>query len=161
MPYTQLRKTLRLVVEDPEVEANVKEGDSAADQDVERERAEDRDMSYTYSGYAPLSCRLVQCVAQKGGVLTPPSTTRIKSGTDDAESELGRAKVRAHPIVGWKGFEEVVAQVPGETLYLDMSIGSGSGSRAIESGAPPFTNAFPVLLMHRQRHPQRPLLAAH
>jgi vacuolar protein sorting-associated protein 33A len=139
LPYVQLRKTLRLVVEDPAAEAHAKETDAPADQDSERERAEDRDMSYTYSGYAPLSCRLVQCVAQKGGVLTPPSTTRVKQGADEGDGELGRAKVRAHPIVGWKGFEDIVAQVPGETVYVDMSHGSGSGSKGGESGTPPFT----------------------
>ncbi|KAF8527685.1 Sec1-like protein [Gautieria morchelliformis] len=117
--YALLRKTLRLVVEDQEAETTAKVADAAADQDLERERAEDRDMSYTYSGYAPLSCRLVQCVAQKGGVLAPPSATRVKQGADDGEAELGRAKVRAHPIAGWKGFEDVVAQVPGESVYMD------------------------------------------
>lgn len=133
-PYSQLRKTLRLVVEDSEAEA--KQAEATADQDPERERAEDRDMSYTYSGYAPLSCRLVQCVAQKGGVLTPPSTTRAKQGADEGDVELGRAKVRAHPIVGWKGFEDVVAQVPGETVYLDAS---HSGTKAVKSGMPLLT----------------------
>ena len=135
LPYTQLRKTLRLVVEDNEAEANAKETDAPGDQDPERERAEDRDMSYTYSGYAPLSCRLVQCVAQKGGVLTPPSTARGKQAVDQGDGELGRAKVRAHPIVGWKGFEDIVAQVPGESVYVDMTHGSGSGTSTVESGA--------------------------
>lgn len=133
LPYAQLRKTLRLVVEDHEAEAKPKEMDTPTDQDPSRERAEDRDMSYTYSGYAPLSCRLVQCVAQKGGVLTPPSTTRGKQGADDGDVELGRAKVQAHPIVGWKGFEDIVAQVPGESVYVDMT--HGSGTAAVEPGA--------------------------
>ncbi|KAF8581753.1 Sec1-like protein [Ramaria rubella] len=143
LPFTQLRKTLRLVVEDQEAETNGKAAASPADPDLDRE--EDRDMSYTYSGYAPLSCRLVQCVAQKGGVIAPPSTPRTKAGNEDAERELGRAKVRAHPIVGWKGFEDVVGQVPGESVYMDMSQGSGSGT--VE------TSAAPVL--------GRPLLGSH
>ena len=127
LPFAQLRKALRLLVEDQDAEPPAA---PTAHQDDERERAEDRDISYTYSGYAPLSCRLVQCVAQKGGVLAPPSAVKASQGGD---GELGRAKVRAHPIVGWKGFEDAVGQVPGASVYM----GGGQGSRtgAGEAGA--------------------------
>lgn len=86
------------------------------------ERAEDRDLSYTYSGYAPLSCRLVQCVTQKGGVLAVPVG---KGGGAAAAGGAEDGRVRAHPVVGWKGFEDVVALLPGETVD---EVGEGEGA---------------------------------
>lgn len=105
-PYTQLRKQLRLVVEDQDYQPNGTDGNPE-----ELERAEDRDISYTYSGYAPLSCRLVQCVAQKGGVLSP-AITKNTEGDD--------IRAHAHPIIGWKGFEDVMSLLPGETVDINL-----------------------------------------
>ena len=42
----------------------------------------------------------------------------------DARSE-GVTKVRAHPIIGWKGFEDVVNSIPGETVDIVRSSGTG------------------------------------
>ena len=81
-----------------------------------REEVEN-DISYVYSGYAPISVRLVQCVAQRGGVLSNPAE-KEKSTTGDASAAASAAKVPAHPIVGWKGFEDVVAAIPGETVDI-------------------------------------------
>jgi len=106
--YTQLRKQLRLVVEESDPVAG------AGEPGGERERVEDLDLSYTYSGYAPLSCRLVQCVAQKEGVLALPVGKSVVGVGNGAGTE--DAKVRAHSIMGWKGFEDVVALLPGETV---------------------------------------------
>lgn len=109
-PYTALRKSLRLLIED-------------ADPLEELEN----DISYVYSGYAPISVRLVQCVAQKGGVISNPAGEKDKKiAGDDARKGKGVAgagagaapKVQAHPIVGWKGFEDVVASTPGETVDI-------------------------------------------
>lgn len=63
------------------------------------------DIAYTYSGYAPLSVRLVQCVAQKASVL---STSVHDPALDENGGGSERAVPRAHPIVGWRGFEDVV-----------------------------------------------------
>ena len=82
----------------------------------------ENDISYVYSGYAPISVRLVQCVAQKGGVLSNPAldksnkTTEGESVDGAADARDGSTKVQAHPIVGWKGFEDVLASIPGETV---------------------------------------------
>lgn len=71
------------------------------------------DISYVYSGYAPMSVRLVQCVAQKGAVL------KVGEGGEAARKGKGVAgKARAHPIVGWKGFEDVLESIPGETIDI-------------------------------------------
>lgn len=105
-PYTTLRKSLRLLIED-------------ADPLEELEN----DISYVYSGYAPISVRLVQCVAQKGGVLSNPAGEKDKKiATEDSNAGKARdaaaPKVQAHPIVGWKGFEDVVGAIPGETVDI-------------------------------------------
>jgi hypothetical protein len=103
-PFASLRKSLRLLIDDID---NVEELEN--------------DISYVYSGYAPISVRLVQCVAQKGGVLSNPALDKADKpegepadGTVDVSS--GTTKVQAHPIVGWKGFEDVLASMPGETV---------------------------------------------
>lgn len=82
--FPTLRKQLRLVVEDAE-------------------DAESEDISSVYSGYAPLSVRLVQCVAQKSAVLLAPAA----AGPSSSAAE--RVRLEANPIVGWKGFEDVLA----------------------------------------------------
>ncbi|KAF4967765.1 hypothetical protein FSARC_4739 [Fusarium sarcochroum] len=86
--YTYLRKQLRLIVDE------VQEDDP-------------NDISYVYSGYAPLSIRLVQCILQKQYLL---SVTKGNSA-----SAAG-----APPGVGtqgWQGFDEAVKHVRGQTFY--------------------------------------------
>ncbi|KAF0642948.1 hypothetical protein FPSE5266_11788 [Fusarium pseudograminearum] len=86
--YTYLRKQLRLIVDE------VQEDDP-------------NDVSYVYSGYAPLSIRLVQCILQKQYLL---SVTKGNSA-----SAAG-----APPGVGtqgWQGFDEAVKHVRGQTFY--------------------------------------------
>ncbi|KAM5359425.1 hypothetical protein ACJZ2D_014479 [Fusarium nematophilum] len=86
--YTYLRKQLRLIVDE------VQEDDP-------------NDISYVYSGYAPLSIRLVQCILQKQYLL---SVTR-----GNAANAAG-----APPGVGtqgWHGFDEAVKHVRGQTFY--------------------------------------------
>lgn len=114
-PYTTLRKSLRLLIEDPDPLEEL-----------------ENDISYVYSGYAPISARLVQCVAQKGGVLSNPAGEKDKKIAGDG-ARAGKAatakdgggvapKVQAHPIVGWKGFEDVVASIPGETADIVQGV---------------------------------------
>ncbi|KAF9469737.1 ATP binding protein [Collybia nuda] len=120
-PFTTLRKSLRLLIDDnPEALDEV-----------------ENDISFVYSGYAPISIRLVQCIAQKGGVLSNPAE-REKVGTEStaanqkgAGSSLG-GRVQAHPIVGWKGFDDVIATIPGETFDI-IQQGAGEGQVLITS----------------------------
>lgn len=42
--------------------------------------------------------------------------TEGESGDSVADVRNGPTKVQAHPIVGWKGFEDVLANIPGETV---------------------------------------------
>ncbi|PCH34073.1 Sec1-like protein [Wolfiporia cocos MD-104 SS10] len=112
-PYTSLRKSLRLLIEDPD-----------AVDDLEN------DVSYVYSGFAPISIRLVQCVAQKGGVLSNPATDKEKKTKENTDGNKGKAssvgKVQAHPIVGWKGFEDVLASIPGGTVDVAQKSPNGT-----------------------------------
>ena len=64
------------------------------------------DISYVYSGYAPLSVRLVQAILQKQHLL---SITRGASAASAANG-VGTA---AH---GWQGFEDALRNVRGETF---------------------------------------------
>jgi len=122
-PYAALRKSLRLLIEDP---------DSVDDLE--------NDISYVYSGYAPISVRLVQCVAQKGGVLSNPATEKERKSKDAADGTKAKGpsvgKVQAHPILGWKGFEDVVTSIPGGTVDIIQKTPDGldaAGSTASSS----------------------------
>ncbi|KAG5919275.1 hypothetical protein E4U42_006568 [Claviceps africana] len=87
--YTYLRKQLRLIVD-------------------EVQEDNPNDIAYVYSGYAPLSVRLVQCVLQKQYM-----TSISKGGTG---TNPGTASAPP-PTQGWHGFDEAVKHVRGRTFY--------------------------------------------
>ncbi|KAG5219625.1 phosphatidylcholine and lysophosphatidylcholine phospholipase [Salix suchowensis] len=98
IPLRSSQKVLRLLIDDnPEALDEV-----------------ENDISFVYSGYAPISVRLVQCIAQKGGVLSNPA----ERDKQDQDGKGKTTKVQAHPIVGWKGFEDVISTIPGETVDI-------------------------------------------
>ncbi|PHH75755.1 hypothetical protein CDD82_4301 [Ophiocordyceps australis] len=80
--YTYLRKQLRLIVDE------VQEDDP-------------NDVAYVYSGYAPLSIRLVQCILQKQYLV---SVTK------------GNGPVVGSGAQGWQGFHEAIKHVRGQTF---------------------------------------------
>lgn len=69
------------------------------------------DVSYTYSGYAPLSIRLVQAIAQKDALLAR-NTGQIQG----SQTHQNSPAPKAHPILGWRGFEDVVRSLEGATF---------------------------------------------
>lgn len=85
--YAYLRKQLRLIVDE------VNEHDP-------------NDIAYVYSGYAPLSIRLVQCILQKQYLL---SMTRGNGATVPSAATSGGAH-------GWRGFDDAVKHVRGQTF---------------------------------------------
>ncbi len=113
--YTSLRKSLRLLIDDnPEALDEI-----------------ENDISFVYSGYAPISIRLVQCVAQRGGVLSNPAD-RDKAARQGDNNAVPESKVQAHAINGWKGFEDVLATIPGETVdILQPDVGRTSASPSL------------------------------
>ncbi|KAI4229962.1 MAG: hypothetical protein L6R36_000471 [Xanthoria steineri] len=84
--YNALRKSLRLIV------------DEVNEQDP-------NDIAYVYSGYAPVSVRLVQAIIQKQELLT--LTRGSSSDTPPSTSSAS---------LGWQGFEDVLKSVKGETF---------------------------------------------
>lgn len=142
-PFSSLRKSLRLLIDDnPEALDEL-----------------ENDISYVYSGYAPISARLVQCVAQKGGVLSNPAE-REKSGNEDGDGKgkakaksHGTGKVQAHPIVGWKGFEDVMAILPGETFDIVQK-----RTKGVDSAAPSLASLRENYHFIPEKHLSRHLL---
>ncbi|KAJ7492146.1 Sec1-like protein [Mycena latifolia] len=109
-PFVSLRKSLRLLIDDsPEALDEV-----------------ENDISFVYSGWAPISVRLVQCVAQKGGVLSNPAEKEKAAAASaaDGKAQPSSIKAQAHPIAGWRGFEDILATIPGETVDIVQSGGS-------------------------------------
>lgn len=120
-PFPSLRKPLRLIVDDI---------DDAAPNDI----------SYVYSGYAPLSIRLVQCVTQKNSIMAGAAET---AGMAENSSGSKREIPKAHPIVGWRGFEDVLGCIPGATVDVrqksEDSRRDNSGFHAVEAEIQPLT----------------------
>lgn len=104
--YTYLRKQLRLIVDE------VQEDDP-------------NDIAYVYSGYAPLSIRLVQCIVQKQYLLSVTKGGGVPAG--GASSGAGTQ--------GWHGFDEAVKHVRGQTFYeLQKGEDKAVKARALLSG---------------------------
>lgn len=94
-PFAVARKPLRLIVDDVD-ETNPS------------------DVSYVFSGYAPLGVRLVQCA--------------LGGGADSASA--GTAAGTASGLNGWRGLEEVVKALPGATLDERQPADDGARRRA-------------------------------
>jgi vacuolar protein sorting-associated protein 33A len=86
--YSTLRKSLRLIVD----EVNEQNPD---------------DVAYVYSGYAPLSIRLVQCIIQKHVII---------AGQAETGGRLAGAMAGLSGAMGWRGFEEPLKLVKGRTF---------------------------------------------
>lgn len=98
--YTYLRKSLRLIVDE------VNEHDP-------------NDIAYVYSGYAPLSVRLVQCVIQKNYMHSITS----RGGANNAVVTGGPS---------WRGFDEAIKHVRGATVDETQQ---GQGVKAVKARA--------------------------
>lgn len=144
--YSHLRKLLRLVVDE------VNEGDP-------------NDISYVYSGYAPLSVRLVQCILQKqyllsitrgngvtgnvGGAATGGGGGAAAGGTAAAGAggaAAGGATVGS-TAQGWRGFDEAVKHVRGQTFdELQKGEDKAVKARALLSGSGEKKTVFVVFV---------------
>ncbi|KAB8303362.1 hypothetical protein EYC80_004794 [Monilinia laxa] len=117
--YAYLRKQLRLIVDE------VNEHDP-------------NDIAYVYSGYAPLSIRLVQCILQKQ-YLT--SMTRGGNANNTASVASGGASQ------GWRGFDEHLKHVRGQT-FDEVQTGEDKAikARALLTGSGEKKTVFVVFL---------------
>ena len=86
--YNYLRKVLRLVVD-------------------EINEQNPNDIAYVYSGYAPLTVRLVQSIIQKQHLLT------ITKGSASTASNSNTSTPTAQ---GWQGFEDALRNIKGATF---------------------------------------------
>jgi hypothetical protein len=103
-PIVTVRKPLKLITSD------------------EVDDAHPTDISFVYSGYAPLSIRVVQAAAQRSAL------------TGDARGDVVRMEGK-RPITGFKGMEETIAALPGATSDTNSS----AGNRGSTNGAGPGT----------------------
>jgi len=87
--FSNLRKTLRLIVDE-----------------VDEQKPDD--IAYVYSGYAPLSIRLVQCIVQKHVILAAQAS--------DNQGRLANTLASLPNALGWRGFEEPLKLVKGRTF---------------------------------------------
>ncbi|KAI1213788.1 vacuolar protein sorting 33A-like protein [Annulohypoxylon truncatum] len=116
--YTFLRKQLRLIVDE------VNEHDP-------------NDIAYVYSGYAPLSIRLVQCILQKQYLL---SITRGNTGA-------GAGTAAGSGAQGWRGFDEAVKHARGQTFdELQKGEDKAVKARALLSGGSDKKTVFIVFV---------------
>ncbi|BGP14406.1 hypothetical protein JCM10213_004530 [Rhodosporidiobolus nylandii] len=102
-PFVASRKPLRLIVDD-----------------VDEQNP--HDMSYVFSGYAPLSIRLVQCALGGSG------GSKVASG--GAAAGPGSSTSGPASLNGWRGIEEIVRLLPGETVDEWQKMPEGSAQRA-------------------------------
>jgi hypothetical protein len=78
---------------------------SLVDDDETGEEETPKDITFTYSGYAPLSVRLIQCVVDKRSVLRP--------------RRLGPSAVTTSTLLaspGWKGAEDILKLISGAAI---------------------------------------------
>ncbi|KAI1168713.1 Sec1-like protein [Nemania serpens] len=116
--YTYLRKQLRLIVD----EVNEHDPD---------------DIAYVYSGYAPLSIRLVQCILQKQYLF---SITRGNTAS-------GAGTVAGSGAQGWRGFDEVVKHARGPAFdEIQKGEDKAVKARALLSGGGDKKTVFVVFV---------------
>jgi hypothetical protein len=119
--YNSVRKTLKLFV------------DEVDEQDP-------TDVSYVFSGYAPLSVRLVQCVLQKtllARLSNPRSSSTPNVSRDGSNSNnnngnggSGVNNTTGPQAAGWKGFEDVLGRIKGATVDEVQKASSAEASQA-------------------------------
>lgn len=100
--------------------------------------SEPQDIAYVYSGYAPLSVRLVQAVGQKEALVGARAVAGVAGGAGGGGGQGGGAgggkqKPRAHPLVGWRGFEDVLEAIPGQTFdFVQVASPAKGGGAAAQ-----------------------------
>ncbi|KAI9320900.1 Sec1-like protein [Dichotomocladium elegans] len=99
-PFAQSRRSLRLIVDDVD-------------------EFHPNDISYVYSGYAPLSVRLVQCAMQK-----------LAGGTNGSFTANNKRFNGLNINQGWRGYEEVLKLLPGKSFEVSQSVEYGPETNA-------------------------------
>ena len=100
--WNAVRKTLRLWVD-------------------EVQETDPNDVAYVFSGYAPLSVRLVQCVLQKSYLQTFVTSRAPSTSAAAAPTAAG---------TGWKGFEDALSRIRGATVDVTQKGHDADASHA-------------------------------
>lgn len=125
--FAQCRRMLRLIVDDvDELHPN--------------------DISYVYSGYAPLSIRLVQCAMQKLGQGSLQSTngnagsaaslfSYVGASTanfirDERSTSNGHTNLNNGAGSGWRGSEDILKLLPGQAFDIKQTVEYGAETNA-------------------------------
>jgi len=112
--YAAIRKPLRLIVD-------------------EVNEANPTDIAYVYSGYAPLSIRLVQAIIQKPYLLSLASGTK-SALTNPSNPNASNTNINTSTH-GWQGFEDALRNIKGETFNKVQKGEEGaSKARAVLAG---------------------------
>ncbi|KAI8394045.1 Sec1-like protein [Radiomyces spectabilis] len=115
--FAQSRRLLRLIVDDVD-EFNP------------------NDISYVYSGYAPLSVRLIQCALKKIGntsVNSGVSTASLLSYMGGGSSANFNSDKGPNPKSqgnGWRGYEDILKQLPGKSFEIQQTVEYGPETNA-------------------------------
>lgn len=124
--YTVLRKQLRLIV------------DEVSEQNPD-------DIAYVYSGYAPLSVRLVQCILQKQYLQAFVKGGKDAAGAKATNSLNATSKTVEAP--GWRGFEEAAKHVRGPTVdAVQQAEDPAARARALLAGSAGRRTVFVVFV---------------
>lgn len=114
--YAAIRKPLRLIVD-------------------EVDEAHPTDIAYVYSGYAPLSVRLVQAILQKPYLLALASGAKPALPTPGGTPAAPTAANITTSTHGWQGFEDALRHIKGETFSRVQKGEEGaSKARAVLAG---------------------------
>lgn len=132
--FASSRRSLRLIVDDvDEIHPN--------------------DISYVYSGYAPMSVRLVQCAMQKlaggsigstgasavsllsyvgGGTATSLAGGNANGGSNNnnINGNSNNSMPGATITQGWRGYEEVMRALPGKSFEITQTVEYGPETNA-------------------------------
>ena len=116
-----------------------------------------RDVSYVFSGYAPLSIRLVQTMCQREALMRRVRLTMPASGEEP---------VAATPVLGWNGCDESVRQLPGATFdFVQEATPKAAADGAVKTvvvffvGGITYAEIAALRLMSRQTRDRRYLIA--
>ncbi|KAI8342285.1 Sec1-like protein [Chlamydoabsidia padenii] len=89
------------------------------------------DISYVYSGYAPLSVRLVQCALQKLGTTTSSASSITAGDLKQPGIANGKSVMNGTTISnGWQGQDDVLKALPGKAFEIDQTVEYGPETNA-------------------------------
>nr|POF13047.1 vacuolar protein sorting-associated protein 33a [Quercus suber] len=89
----------------------------------EIEESDPNDIAYVFSGYAPLSVRLVQCVLQKSHLQDLATVTRSNGATKPEPRSTASGS-------GWTGFTDTLSKIRGATVDVSQKGADADASHA-------------------------------